>query len=178
MQDEKAFEVVRVFERRQEPGGLWHYTEPDPFPGTATEGAGKTVREIPRKLPTFTSPAAEDLSARTAIYDSLDSNVGAEVMAFTHTPIPQRNTAVSVERLGPRNPSRPFRVVSRYLQDLVESYIPLISFNTTVEKVEKDGSQWVLTLRRPGQRQKQILDFWWQEKFDAVVVASGHYNSR
>ena len=187
LSEEKIFGSIRVFERRDQPGGLWHYDpQPDPFPGSATEGNGTVGKNgrlnIPEKLPQFTRPAHEDLSARTAIYDSLDSNVGAEVMAFTHTPIPQRNSAVSVERLGPANPSRPFRVVSRYLQDLVEEYLPLISFNTTVEKVEKTVEKdrtpiWTLTLRRSGQtRQGEILDYWWQEKFDGVVVASGHYN--
>ena len=202
LNEEKIFDNIRVFERRNQPGGLWHYDpEPDPFPGSTPNRAisgttkaptPKTTTNIPSNLPQFTPPAPEDLSARTAIYENLDSNVGAELMAFTHTPIPLVNSAVSVEKLGKQdNPTRPFRVVSRYLQDLVHDYLPLISFNTTVEKVEKKAipnnqnstghghytEKWILTLRRSGQLlQNKPLDYWWQEEFDAVVVASGHYN--
>ena len=185
LNEEKVFDTIRVFERRDQPGGLWHYDkEPDPFPGTVTEGKsdiGRNRVTIPSKLPQFTPTAPEDLSARTGMYEPLDSNIAAEFMAFTHTPMPEINSAASVEQIGLANPTRPFRVVLRYLQDLVEEYLPLILFNTTVEKVEKtvekDGyAKWTLTLRRSGQvRQDQPVDYWWQEKFDAVVVASGHY---
>jgi cation diffusion facilitator CzcD-associated flavoprotein CzcO len=47
----------------------------------------------------------------------------------------------------------------------------LISYNTTVERVENVGAQWKVTLRREG----KDSDYWWVEWFDTVVVASGHY---
>jgi cation diffusion facilitator CzcD-associated flavoprotein CzcO len=51
----------------------------------------------------------------------------------------------------------------------------LIQFNTTVELAEYDqkSAEWKLTLRKeqPGQE----TDYWWQEKFDTLVVASGHF---
>lgn len=50
----------------------------------------------------------------------------------------------------------------------------LVAFDTTVEKAEKQGSAWVLTLRQEIEGSEQ--DRWWQEEFDAVVVATGHYN--
>lgn len=182
LSDENVFDTIRVFERRNQSGGLWHYDPiPDPFPGAATDGRPGLSKSpaVPANLPQFAPPAPEDLSARSAVYDTLDSNVGAELMAFTHTPFPLQNSAASVERFGSPNPTRPFRVVFRYLQDLLQDYLHLVSFNTTVEKVEKTDHdrKWTLTLRRSGQlRDGQPLDYWWQEKFDAVVVASGHYN--
>ncbi|KAL1968634.1 hypothetical protein VTN77DRAFT_1460 [Rasamsonia byssochlamydoides] len=176
LHQEKIFDTIRVFERRDRVGGIWHYDPvPDVFP--APDAPDSTRREIPSELPQFTPPLPEDTTARTAIYDALDSNVGASVMAFTHTPFPEQNSAASIERLGRSNPTRPFRVVAAYLEDLFKDYLHLVSFNTTVEKVEKKGDKWTLTLRRSGQlRRGQPQEYWWQEQFDAVIVATGHYS--
>ncbi|PLB45803.1 putative dimethylaniline monooxygenase [Aspergillus steynii IBT 23096] len=176
LSDENVFDTIRVFERRDQVGGLWHYDPtPDPFPDPR---ASLPIRnEIPSKLPQFTGPVPEDTTARTAIYDTLDSNVGAAAMAFTHTAFPPVNSALSIKQFGHNNPSRPFRVVAGYLEDLFREYLPLVSFNTTVERVEKQGSKWTLTLRKSDQLYRGVpRDYWWQEHFDAVVVASGHYN--
>ncbi|KAL2838266.1 hypothetical protein BJY01DRAFT_258084 [Aspergillus pseudoustus] len=176
--DENAFSRIRVFERRDRPGGLWHYDPiPDVFP---TPGVNPEPRpSIPETLPAFTQPVAEDLTARTGIHDALDSNVGNKVMAFTHTDFPQVNSAVSVRQLGRANPSRPYRVVAGYLEDILRPYLDLVSFSTTVERVEKIAStgKWRVTARQRGHfLREQPVEYWWSEDFDAVVVASGHYN--
>ncbi|KAE8145457.1 hypothetical protein BDV25DRAFT_164662 [Aspergillus avenaceus] len=176
LNDEKIFDTIKVFERRDRVGGLWHY---DPIPDVFhAPGWSKVAQnEIPSKLPALTPPVPEDTTARTAIYDHRDSNVGARAMAFTHTPFPEVNSAVSVRQYGRANPSRPFRVVAAYLEDLFRDYLHLVSFKTTVEKVEKHGDKWTLTLRRSTTlHDNQSSDYWWQEQFDAVVIASGHYN--
>ncbi|KAL4807727.1 hypothetical protein BDV18DRAFT_158932 [Aspergillus unguis] len=174
--DETTFTRIRVFERRDRVGGLWHYDpSPDPFP---VPGEADPRTTIPTALPAFTPPVAEDKTARTGIHDLLDSNVGSGTMAFTHTPFPEINSAGSVRQLGRKNPSRPFRVVSAYLEDLARPYLEYISFNTTVERVEKgpDG-KWRVTARQAGHfHRSQPAEYWWSEEFDAVIVASGHYN--
>ncbi|KAL4925430.1 uncharacterized protein BDV17DRAFT_300313 [Aspergillus undulatus] len=173
--DENTFSRIRAFERRDRVGGLWHYDPiPDVFP---TPGAPGPKNEIPDILPAFTAPVREDTTVRTGIHDALDSNVGALTMAFTHKPFPEVNSAVSVRQLGRGNPSRPFRVVAGYLEDIARPYLDLISFNTTVERVEKVGKKWRVTARQSGHFQRnQPVEYWWAEDFDAVVVASGHYN--
>ncbi|KAL4957475.1 hypothetical protein BDW69DRAFT_200780 [Aspergillus filifer] len=173
--DENVFSRIRVFERRDRVGGLWHYDHiPDVFP---TPGAPDPRNEIPAQLPAFTPPVEEDTTARSGIHDALDSNVGAGTMAFTHKPFPEVNSAVSVRQLGRGNPSRPFSVVSGYLEDIARPYLDLISFRTTVEKVEKVGDKWRVIARQSGHYQRnQPVEYWWAEEFDAVVVASGHYN--
>ncbi|RDW78674.1 uncharacterized protein DSM5745_05526 [Aspergillus mulundensis] len=175
LNDENAFSRVRVFERRDRVGGLWHYDPiPDVFPAP---GAPHIRNAIPETLPAFTDPVAEDTTARTGVNDLLDSNVGSGTMSFTHTPFPEVNSAVSVRQLGKKNPSRPFRVVSGYLEDLARPYLDMISFNTAVERVEKVGLKWRVTVRQSGHFQRnQAAEYWWHEDFDAVVVASGHYN--
>jgi cation diffusion facilitator CzcD-associated flavoprotein CzcO len=87
------------------------------------------------------------------------------------------NSASSVRRFGPGNPSRSYQVVLGWLEDQFKPYIPWVSFNTTVESVEKRDGEWVLTIRKSGQTYRgRPQDYWWQETFDAVVVATGHYN--
>lgn len=131
---------------------------------------------MPDTIPSFAPPAPEDTTRRTATYDALDSNVGSEVMAFTHTPFPQVNSALTTERFGPNNPTHPWRVVAGYLEDLFAPYLHLVTLNTTLEKLEKQGDEWVLTLRQSGRKYRgQEVDYWWTERFDAVIVASGHY---
>jgi cation diffusion facilitator CzcD-associated flavoprotein CzcO len=135
-----------------------------------------TSNQAPSQLPTFSPPKGEDVGARTGIYSTLDSNVGAKVMAFTHTPFPEVNSADSIGRYGKDNPTRPYQVIERYIEDGFKNYRHLLSLNTTVESVEKVGKEWILTLRKShetfgGENQ----DYWWQEKFDAVVIGTGHY---
>jgi cation diffusion facilitator CzcD-associated flavoprotein CzcO len=99
-------------------------------------------------------------------------------MAFTHTPFPEINSADSIHRYGPNNPTRPYQVVERYIEDGFKDYRHLLSLNTTVESVEKVGQEWVLTLRKSGEKFKgEKKDYWWQEKFDAVMIATGHYTA-
>jgi hypothetical protein len=89
----------------------------------------------------------------------------------------RKNSASSSRHLGRSNPTRPFRVVKRYLEDIFQDYLHLASLNTTVEKVEKRDQKWILTLRQSGHLDgTELKDYWWEEQFDAVIVASGHYS--
>ncbi|KAJ5370877.1 uncharacterized protein N7496_006969 [Penicillium cataractarum] len=176
LQEENIFDRIRIFERRDKPGGIWHYdSTPDLFP--TARNLAESRNAIPKKLPQFASPSPEDTTARTGIYDSLDSNVGSKAMAFTHKPFPNINSALSVKQFGHSNPTHPFRIIAGYLEDLFKDYHHLASFNTTVEKIEKQEGKWILTLRQSGHiRDDELRDYWWQEEFDAVIVASGHYS--
>ena len=69
----------------------------------------------------------------------------------------------------------------------VENYFSLhktdsfLILNTTVEDVSKSTTsssnkdeRWKLTLRRYDSARK--VDIWWEEVFDAVIFANGHYS--
>jgi cation diffusion facilitator CzcD-associated flavoprotein CzcO len=103
-------------------------------------------------------------------------------MSFSQEAIPAVRSQWSVERHGQDTPFRHHSVIRKYVEDLftVKGYQGLVQFDTTVERAVKDlNGKWVLTLRRTevdvdgddGGRS----DYWWEEVFDAVVVASGHY---
>ncbi|KAL2854981.1 hypothetical protein BJY01DRAFT_19352 [Aspergillus pseudoustus] len=177
LHDEKAFDRIRVFERRDGPGGTWNYDSvPQKFPGTypsPIDGAQK-----PTIFPETTTPSIPiDGTTPTAMYSWLDTNVPADLMAFTHTPLPNANSPLSTERYGPGNATRPYHIIARYLLDLVERYREYISFSTTVDSVEKtETGNWKLTLRRPEHNGDAPGDLWWQEEFDALIIATGQYN--
>lgn len=176
LKEENIFQNIRLFERRDKVGGIWHLDEtPDQFP--VQRSSNLKDDKLPLRLPSLEPPSPEDTTGRTGIYEGLDSNVGAKAMSFTHTPFPEANSASSTRNLGRLNATRPFRVVRKYLEDIFQDYLHLASLNTTVEKVEKHGQKWHLTLRQSGHSDgKSPKDYWWQEEFDAVVVASGHYS--
>lgn len=89
--------------------------------------------------------------------------------------IPDRRSEWSVSMHGPETPFRHWQVLREYVTALWarRGYGDLVSYGTTVERAEKVGGEWVVTLRRGGD---DGLDRWWSETFDAVVVASGHFN--
>ncbi|KAL4749919.1 hypothetical protein BDW72DRAFT_123373 [Aspergillus terricola var. indicus] len=181
LHDEKVFDRIRVFERRDRPGGTWNYDETSQrFPGTypSPSTASLVQGQKPSTFPQMTTPALPpDETMPTAMYSWLDTNVPADLMAFTHTPLPEGNSPISVERYGDRNATRPWHIVARYLLELVEGLQGSISFETTVVSVEKIRSgKWRLTLRRPEAVEGGTRDSWWQEEFDAVIVATGQYS--
>ncbi|CAH0058683.1 unnamed protein product [Clonostachys solani] len=184
LEDERVFDYIRVFERRECVGGLWAYdAEPDTFQPTSTEAEG--VPDIPPNLtpnaPLLADPLPERLGLRGSAYEALDTNAGSRTMAYTHTPLPISNSVSSIRKYGQNNSTRPRRAVLKYLEDLFEPYLHLLELGTGVEKIEKpnSGSGWLLTLRKRNVRHgsdAQPRDYWWQEVFDAVVVASGYFN--
>ena len=174
LSEENIFSKISLFERREKVGGTWLFDEePEPFSTYPTQPQPSP----PSHLPAFGDPKPENVTSRTGLYAALDSNVGSEVMCFTYKPFPNVNSAASITRLGHQNFTRPWEIIANYLEEIAEPFTHLISLNTHVESVEKKSGKWVLTLRRTdhifkGKRQ----DYWWQETFDAVVVASGHYS--
>ncbi|KAH7112923.1 putative dimethylaniline monooxygenase [Dendryphion nanum] len=180
LSDEKAFDVIRVFERRDRVGGTWLYDpEPAPFSTAISNPSTFEIDKTPSSLPAFADPTPEDVTQRTGLYSYLDSNVGASVMEFTYASIPKINSALSVRRFGFSNPTRPYEVVAGYLEDIYSKYIHHTTFNTTVVKLSKNPKteKWDLVLRRSGVLYRgEQKDYWWTESFDAVLVATGHYN--
>ncbi|KAF2112897.1 dimethylaniline monooxygenase [Lophiotrema nucula] len=176
LSEENAFDTIRVFERRDRVGGTWLFDpEPDVFP---TPNAGpRRSNTPPATLPTFAEAAPEDRTQRTGLYGYLDSNVGIGAMEFTYASVPKVNSALSVRRYGATNPTRPYQVVAGYLEDLFSKYLHLVTFNTTLERLQKVNGKWELTLRRSGVVYRgKPQDYWWKETFDAVVLATGHYS--
>ncbi|CAI6323161.1 unnamed protein product [Periconia digitata] len=177
---EKAFDVIRVFERREAPGGCWledpsspAHLAPQSFAALADRD-GEHPLEIPTSLPVKTSKGAQKHYTESSVYPYLETNVDAIPMSFSQERIPTQRSELSISKHGKDTPFRHHSVIRNYIADLVNrrGYEKLVSYETTVELAEKVGKEWRLVLRKNGNRQ----DEWWEERFDAVVVANGHYH--
>lgn len=93
--------------------------------------------------------------------------------------IPRETSEWSVSMHGADTPFRHWTIMKRYVAALFDrgGYgEKLVQYSTHVERAVKEeaSGEWVLTLRREEEEEKE--DYWWEERFDAVVVASGHFN--
>ncbi|KAH7127205.1 dimethylaniline monooxygenase (N-oxide forming) [Dendryphion nanum] len=171
---EKHFDVIRVFERRDSPGGTWIY---DPDPGeTWSLQPGLLPTELdpplqpPKHMPQTIAPNLQKRWEITPIYAELTTNVPNIAMSF------------SDQRFA-YGPFVPHWIPKQYIQDYFAKHRADSSLVlcTTVEEVTKlpprgphQTERWKLTLRRYDA--VQHLDAWWEEEFDAVVFANGHYS--
>lgn len=135
--------------------------------------------EIPEQLPCRTPVVSQPRFTDSPVYPGLETNVDAGAMSFSQEPIPTVRSQWSIERHGHDTPFRHHSVIRQYIENLFvrKGYHGLVQYNTTVERAVKDQSsgKWTLTLRRTESEGDNQFDYWWEEVFDAVVVASGHY---
>ena len=75
-------------------------------------------------------------------------------------------------------PFAPHWVPKQYIQNYFSSHKidQYLVLNTTVEDVSRSThrDEWNLTLRRYDPIRG--VDTWWEEQFDAVIIANGHYS--
>ncbi|KAF7546317.1 hypothetical protein G7Z17_g8523 [Cylindrodendrum hubeiense] len=157
---EKKFSEVRIFEQRATPGGTWNYSPLTREPNFT----------IPRTQPSAVPDQAiwpngsVDVEFLTPIYDQLETNIPHSLMSFADKAFPQGTSVF------PRH-----SVVLQYLKDYAEGLEPSISYQTQVLNVEKSTLE-----DRLGPWKLQVLNLKTNEttkaEFDAIVVASGHYN--
>ena len=146
---------VRVFEAKSNLGGVWlHATNTDD---------------------------ASNNNTKTAMYDSLRTNLPREVMGFEAFPFTSSSFSSSVD-------TRRFcshKEVQGYLQEFAKTFqlFDLLEFNTTVKECRKNhskkkeeeeeeefGPKW--TVKYEQGEKKEVK----RDTFDAVVVANGHYS--
>lgn len=154
---------------------------PAKIPSLSDVQAGKAdvAVEIPDQLPAVT-PVSEEVNgyqtrfSDTALHENLHTNITPQLMSFTQEPFPNKLSERTLAEYGPGAPFRHHSTIREWVEGIFArgGHEKLLELNTTVEKAEKIGGEWVLTLR------KETLgrNYWWREHFDALVVATGHYN--
>lgn len=143
------------------------------FSALATRTADQPV-ELPTQIPGHTSRNEQPRWTDSSIYPYLETNVDVVTMEYTQEPIVGALSARTIELHGEKSPFRHWTVMRDYVTSLFKrnGYEDFVSYNTHVERVEKVGDEWKITLRR----EEDEKDYWWVEWFDAVIVASGHFN--
>ncbi len=135
--------------------------------------------DIPPTLPAVT-PKSEAVNGHhirfsdTPQHEYLHSNIIPKIMSYTRYPFPDTLSERLVEKYGPESPFREREIIREWIEDIFvrSGNDKLVELSTTVERAEKINGKWVLTLRKEGPGKNH----WWQESFDALVVASGHYS--
>ncbi|KIL87923.1 hypothetical protein FAVG1_08804 [Fusarium avenaceum] len=169
---EDYFDTIKVFERREAPGGTWLYDDNPHAPLLVEPGAlppsFDRPLEIPEELPQTLAHNQQERFESTPIYESLTTSVPEIAMSF------------SDKRFG-QGPFVPHSAPRKYLQDYysLHQMEDLLVLDTTVEDLSKvssgDGQyRWRLTLRKYDT--VRDVDEWWQEVFDAVVIANGQFS--
>ncbi|CCH45530.1 Flavin-containing monooxygenase [Wickerhamomyces ciferrii] len=184
-----AFEEIVLFERNDTLGGNWYYSnKSDPvFPSqdilndgnyNKPETLDPPLKSIPNpndlKLTSLDSPIIKkhDETVRwsnSAAYPALFSNIIAPLVRLP-------NGLKHYDSNGSRS-INPFSTAGEIHKDLYKvvqenQLNKFIRFQTTVEKVEKSKGKWNLVLRKTD----GIKDYWYQETFDAIITANGHYS--
>lgn len=143
------------------------------------EGKADKAIPVPAELPAET-PKSEAVNSHqlrysdSAQHEHLHSNIIPEIMSYTQEPFPDQLSERTLRQYGPGAPFRHRETIRGWVENIfvkngTEKFLEL---GTTVEKAVKEGDEWVLTLRKEGPGK----DYWWREWFDALVVATGHYN--
>ncbi|KAI5917192.1 hypothetical protein F4810DRAFT_716694 [Camillea tinctor] len=180
---EQAFDVVRVFDRRDQIGGTWVYTPhlPAKIPSLKDliNGNADVAVPIPENLPTET-PKTEAVNSHqvrfsdTALHENLHSNIHPSIMSYTQEPFQDTLSEYTLTNYGPGAPFRHHEQIRDWVESIFThgGHEKLLELGTTVELAEKKGNEWVLTLRK----ERLGKNYWWQEKFEGLVVSTGHYN--
>ncbi|KAJ7738333.1 FAD/NAD-P-binding domain-containing protein [Mycena metata] len=185
--------TVRLFEAAEHPGGIWHYSEETPLREAYPDKPIEHAADIPIKIPATRYYCEGDngltLDDRwrqhwrpRPMWDNLHAN---SPKASTELP------DVQYDRDAPWVLSQ--HAIQRHVRSYASHHClnsndrcpaagpPVVSYSTRVEKVEKDTKEhkWILTLRRLERLREsnRILEEWWTETFDAVVLATGPYVS-
>ncbi|KAI0478067.1 putative dimethylaniline monooxygenase [Xylaria cf. heliscus] len=181
---ERAFETIRVFERQDKIGGTWVYnaehTHRIPSLRALIEHRADVPVRIPASLP-CQSPKDDVISSHqfrytdSGAHEHLHSNVPPDIMASTQEPIPIIVSERIKAQYGIDAPFRHREVMREWVEGIFArgNHLNLLELNTTLERAEKVDNEWVLTLRRSIACEKN--DYWWQERFDFLVVATGHF---
>ncbi|SPO04324.1 related to flavin-containing monooxygenase [Cephalotrichum gorgonifer] len=173
---EKYFDHIRVFERRETAGGTWIYDR-DPGSVPLHLRPGKLPLDIdppldlPDRLPAITAPSQQERFSKTPVYESLMTNVPDIAMSFSDLKFAY-------------GPFAPHYIPRQYVENYFSSHHAddFLVLNTTVEDLSRQpptatagrSPPWKLTLRQYDPLRK--ADVWWEETFDAVVLANGHYS--
>ncbi|CAH0050835.1 unnamed protein product [Clonostachys solani] len=157
---EKTFSFIQAYEQRDTVGGVWAYNtltrEDNEFaiPRTRpSKDADVPVQVADKSAPQFVS----------AVYDTLETNIPHTLMCFGDTPFPAGS-----------NLFPPHQAVKKYLEEYGEEVKQHVSFSTqvlTIDRVQDgDEKHWEIETVDLKTRTQQ------KTRFDAVLVASGHYN--
>ncbi|KAK9769122.1 putative Amino acid transporter-like protein [Seiridium cardinale] len=175
------FDKVTIYEQQPQVGGVWLYSS-SPVSGTPVP---QTSVSCPPDLPLSPDPNQGDSGDGKPIfpspmYETLNTNIPHTLMRFSDHPFTDAKGRTIEQDADLRIfPER--EVVQRYLEEYAAELRQLIRFSTSVLDVRlreftepdtgREKEKWDVTSR------DLLTGHEKTETYDAVVVASGHYNT-
>jgi len=168
---EHAFSRITVFEQRPSVGGIWNYVPLPSGPPRVVKPSqclshaqgGEAIRPENAAANTSGPEKQEDVDFLTPLYDRLETNIPRPLMGFSDLDWPEDC------QLFPEH-EKVLEYIERYANDVRH----LIEFRTQVLDVRLTAEKkWAVTVQpvSRGRRDPVI-----KHTFDAVIVASGHFN--
>ncbi|AOW28592.1 hypothetical protein MG5_03030 [Candida albicans P57072] len=197
-----AFSKIVAFEQKDHAGGIWAPATPDadlPIPPQEILNTGKfndpaiirprneppqeingATKETPIvvAVPKSKSKTNDNLQnelewKRSGVYPYLSTNIPSRFTRFSYLPDEEKYH----DKSRPIYPFLYHQELSQRFTDFVnnENLHEFIRLNTTVEDVYKneDTGKWIISVRH--KNPITGANEWYQEEFDAIVVANGHY---
>ncbi|CDO96261.1 unnamed protein product [Kluyveromyces dobzhanskii CBS 2104] len=157
--NEKHFDLVKVYEKRSTFGGLWNYTKP------LLKKSNVTSSPVPCEFPHVRikpQPHPEEKHVfQTAVYKYLDTNVPKTLMEYNGYKFP-KGTPLFPER----------EQVLDYIVNYSKPIEKYVNFNTEIVGVSYEDATNEYTVKAQNLLDNEIFE----EKFDAVAVATGFYD--
>ena len=167
---------VVLFERSSTAGGVWHFDKRSALDPAYPNGSPSSGDYETRPEHAYSTPPPEDLDSEGQeiahappgpCYAGLKNNVSTPEMRTSLLPWPE-GTEDFVSR----------KILEEYIQRIVVEHgvDAVTEYRTRVEEVRKERAQWNVrtTTLQKGLSGIRLIERRWS--FDAVIVASGHYN--
>ena len=148
-----------MYEQRSSFGGLWNYSSETP---DGKVDIPQTNPNQPQEEPSWSDEAKREPHLPSPMYEGLETNIPHFLMEFSDAPTFRQNQLF---------PSR--EATLQYLQEYAADVKDLVKFQTQVLEVIRDvkDSKCSWLVKSKNLQSKQVD----QTRYDAVVVASGHY---
>ncbi|ODV96402.1 hypothetical protein PACTADRAFT_25347, partial [Pachysolen tannophilus NRRL Y-2460] len=185
---ENSFEKIDLFERRSSPGGIWLLDEEADdlkIPPGATAAELDPAINIPVEVLKIKQGLGESIKlprsfvrrqqrfTQTPAYAGIRTNIPEKFMTYSDKPNWKYLDKPDVDTLTTRD------AVVNYIEDYIGPNKDHVTYNTTVEKINKIGDSYELYLRQETNtvnEDGEKFDVWWKENYDAIVIATGHYH--
>ncbi|CUM63880.1 uncharacterized protein PRCAT00001468001 [Priceomyces carsonii] len=187
---EIAFEKIVVFEQKSGPGGVWCKIDSKSDSQVPLEEITKFEEYFKAATLQPNTPNHEEEKNSPTENKGIESNIfelrlswdGSALFSYLFTNVPKRYTRFSsmdhelVDDTSPINPFIMHHQLNAYIENFIEksSLEKYIRYNTEVRKITKRDGEWHLALKHGNKNLKKVD--WYEETFDAIVVANGHYN--
>lgn len=186
------FTKVVAFEQKDLPGGIWAPTLDSsdlPVPPQELLDSGKyhkpdvihPPQAVPEELHNYTfeepyvtqgSRLANELEwKRSGVFADLFTNIPARFTRFSYLPNEKKYHDKSRVIYPFLSQTELVKRIANFVTE--EQLADNIRVNSRVELVSKKGGKWIVTVRQRDEVSGE--ERWYQEQFDAVIIANGHY---